>query len=331
MFGNGHEPALFFYHPDHLGSTGMVTDNNATVTQGFLYTPFGELLYEYSPGWQTGIIPKYSFNAKELDEENGMYYYSARYYAPPTFISRDEKFEEFPTISPYSYCKGNPVILVDPDGRDFFISGEKAQLFIDQLNNYTTMQLYIEDGKVKYSNEGDGSLLDRILLEVIDKGTINVNISCGDGYAGACMGAEYIEDQEGKKKSATGIQEVDPEKLGEMDKKVGDKKIGGYAVHELAEAYFSAKISLKKRKSSPPAERIDGKYPKGCTYLKAHKKANKVMKGGYYYDNGYRIDYDNPVEEVLPNGNKKTTYKSIKVSEPKYIMVPFFRTTKLKI
>jgi RHS repeat-associated protein len=117
LFGNGHEPALFFYHPDHLGSTGMVTDNNATVTQGFLYTPFGELLYEYSPGWQSGIIPKYSFNAKELDEENGMYYYSARYYAPPTFISRDEKFEEFPTISPYSYCKGNPVILVDPDGR----------------------------------------------------------------------------------------------------------------------------------------------------------------------------------------------------------------------
>ena len=70
LFGNGHEPALFFYHSDHLGSTGMVTDNNATVTQGFLYAPFGEILTEYNPSWQNGQVPKYSFNAKELDEEN---------------------------------------------------------------------------------------------------------------------------------------------------------------------------------------------------------------------------------------------------------------------
>ena len=308
----------YFYHPDHLGSSSWITDGSGNAIQHLHYLPFGEdWVDQRNASWNA----PYTFSGKEKDVETGYSYFGARYYDSglSIWLSVDPMSDKYPNLTPYAYCANNPVILVDPDGMDFFISGEKAQLFIDQLNNYTTMQLYIEDGKVKYSNEGDGSLLDRILLEVIDKGTINVNISCGDGYAGACMGAEYIEDQEGKKKSATGIQEVDPEKLGEMDKKVGDKKIGGYAVHELAEAYFSAKISLKKRKSSPPAERIDGKYPKGCTYLKAHKKANKVMKGGYYYDNGYRIDYDNPVEEVLPNGNKKTTYKSIKVSEPKYI------------
>ena len=38
--------------------------NNATVTQGFLYAPFGEITTEYAPMWQNGLIPKYAFNAK---------------------------------------------------------------------------------------------------------------------------------------------------------------------------------------------------------------------------------------------------------------------------
>ncbi len=113
----GYEPDLFFYHPDHLGSTGMVTDINATITQGFLYAPFGEIMTEYNPGWQADRIPKYSFNAKELDEENGMYYYSARYYDPNgTFISRDPMFEKYFWLSPYAYCANNPLRYVDPTG-----------------------------------------------------------------------------------------------------------------------------------------------------------------------------------------------------------------------
>ncbi len=64
--------------------------------------------------WQNS--PKYAFNAKELDEEMGMYYYEARYYAPPTFVSRDVLFEKKPWLSPYHYCGNNPVGKVDPTG-----------------------------------------------------------------------------------------------------------------------------------------------------------------------------------------------------------------------
>jgi RHS repeat-associated protein len=63
-------------------------------------------------------MPNYAFNAKELDEENGMYYYSARYYAPPTFISRDPMFEKYPSISFYAYCANNPMKFVDPTGEE---------------------------------------------------------------------------------------------------------------------------------------------------------------------------------------------------------------------
>ena len=113
--------AIYYYHPNHLGSTCYVTDGNAIVQQGFLYAPFGEITNEHNVGWQSGTLPKYSFNAKELDEETGMYYYEARYMAPPVFISRDPLFEKYPTFSPYAYCANNPVKFIDPTGEEIVI------------------------------------------------------------------------------------------------------------------------------------------------------------------------------------------------------------------
>ena len=85
-------------------------------TESFLYAPFGEITTEYAPMWQNGTLPKYAFNAKELDEETGFYYYEARYYNPPTFISRDPLMSEKPWLTPYHYCSNNPVGRVDPSG-----------------------------------------------------------------------------------------------------------------------------------------------------------------------------------------------------------------------
>ena len=109
---------IYYYHPNHLGSTSFVTDQNQTITQGFLYAPFGEITTEYNINFGNNVIPKYSFNAKEMDEETGFYYYEARYYKPPVFTSRDPMFEKYFWMSPYAYCANNPVKYVDPDGRE---------------------------------------------------------------------------------------------------------------------------------------------------------------------------------------------------------------------
>ncbi|MBO4282081.1 MAG: RHS repeat-associated core domain-containing protein, partial [Bacteroidales bacterium] len=113
---------IFYYHMNHLGSTAFVTDQNQTVTQGFLYAPFGEITTEYNATFGNDIIPKYAFNAKELDEETGMYYYEARYYKPPVFTSRDPMFEKYFWMTPYAYCANNPVKYVDPNGREWDLS-----------------------------------------------------------------------------------------------------------------------------------------------------------------------------------------------------------------
>ena len=112
---------IYYYHPNHLGNTAFVTDQNQNITQGFLYAPFGEITTEYNVNFGNNVIPKYSFNAKELDEETGMFYYEARYYAPPTFTSRDPLFEKYFWKSPYAYCANNPVKYVDPSGEAYGI------------------------------------------------------------------------------------------------------------------------------------------------------------------------------------------------------------------
>lgn len=59
----------------------------------------------------------YLFNSKELDEETGLYYYGARYLDPTSaqWLSVDPLFEKYAGMSPYNYCAGNPVKLVDVD------------------------------------------------------------------------------------------------------------------------------------------------------------------------------------------------------------------------
>jgi RHS repeat-associated protein len=59
-----------------------------------------------------------SFNSKEMDSETGMFYYSARYYNPPTFISRDPLFEKYHFFSPYAMTFNNPLRWIDMTGME---------------------------------------------------------------------------------------------------------------------------------------------------------------------------------------------------------------------
>jgi RHS repeat-associated protein len=109
---------IYFYHPDHLGTSTFLTDANGAAYQFFLNLPFGETMAEQRPS--TYFATNYKFNGKELDEETGLYYYGARYYDPRISIwySVDPLAEKYPGVNPYVYCLQNPVNMIDPDGRD---------------------------------------------------------------------------------------------------------------------------------------------------------------------------------------------------------------------
>ncbi len=108
------ENLVFFYHPDHLGSTSYVTDADGNIAQHVEYIPYGEVFVEER---NSQFSTNFLFNAKELDNETGLYYYGARYLDPTgaMWLSVDPVFHA--GTSPYAYCLGNPVKMIDPDGR----------------------------------------------------------------------------------------------------------------------------------------------------------------------------------------------------------------------
>ena len=123
--GDTYEKMQFYYHPDHLGSSSYITNLDGEVVQHIEYVPFGEVFVEERNNiWNT----PYLFNAKEFDEETGLYYYGARYYEPRLclWISVDIEQENHPNISTYTYCLNNPIIFIDPDGKGIWTKIGKA-------------------------------------------------------------------------------------------------------------------------------------------------------------------------------------------------------------
>ena len=66
------------------------------------------------------ICTPYKFNGKERDDETGYYYYGARYYDPGTalWFGTDPLAMKNPEVGAYVFCRGNPIVRIDPDGKD---------------------------------------------------------------------------------------------------------------------------------------------------------------------------------------------------------------------
>ena len=135
---NTDEP-VFYYHSDHLGSASYITDDQGYKTQHLVYLPFGELRSnrEYHNNnkydeqhwvdWKyntSQFDTPYKFNGKEEDQETGYNYFGARYLNPTLsiWLSVDPMSDKYPHLTSYNYCANNPVMLIDPHGKDVELS-----------------------------------------------------------------------------------------------------------------------------------------------------------------------------------------------------------------
>ncbi len=101
---------------NHLGSACIEVDDDAKVISEEEYLPYGATAYRRH--W--GEVPekRYRYTGKERDEETGLQYHSARYYAP--WLGRWTAADPAGFVDGtclYAYCRGNPVGFVDREGR----------------------------------------------------------------------------------------------------------------------------------------------------------------------------------------------------------------------
>ena len=151
------EKNLYFYHPDHLGSSSYITDREGRITQHTEYIAFGEVLFEEH---STSRTMPYLFNGKELDSETNLTYFGARYLDMKTslWLNTDplsgynpiQETEHYidgqhnnGVFNPmnhntYGYTYNNPVIYVDPNGKQVYFD---AGALIQQRLNSTVHTL----------------------------------------------------------------------------------------------------------------------------------------------------------------------------------------------
>ena len=145
----GSSPAYHFFVTDHQGNIRAVADASGTILCTNHYDPYGQEVIPWPTnfgGWPlslagTNPLTRYMYSGKEWDRALSLYDFSARYYKPSanaSFTTMDPLCEKYYSISPYAYCAGNPVNLMDPDGMRFT---ERSQQYINHFISYTEIKM----------------------------------------------------------------------------------------------------------------------------------------------------------------------------------------------
>ena len=160
---SGDSPEYRFFVTDHLGNNRLVADASGAILQTNHYGPYGESLPE---GSAVDSGNPYKWGGKEYDDKALAYDFGARHYTSsiPRWTTMDPLCEKYYSLSPYAYCAGNPMNLVDPDGAKLTETAEKYVL------EYETKV----DEKIKDANSRIAVLKSKITSETSNRKAVRV-------------------------------------------------------------------------------------------------------------------------------------------------------------
>ena len=237
-----------------------------------------------------------AFTGKERDSETGFGYFGARYmdYELMTmWLSVDPMADKYPSLTPFHYCRWNPLSRIDSDGKmdSLYLYGRNDKMKKDALifmqNQCRNLKLSEQDGFVFYTGEPKTEKEQYIANLISDK-TIYVMLWLKEdnilpnkkqiNEGGGAYGGNYFiyDDKDSKEiECVWATQYINVKQA----KKVNQNGLVFW--HEAAEAYESALLSLEKRVESP-----SNTDSPNCNYQEAHKNASKLFPGDVTIENG---------------------------------------------
>jgi len=121
--GEGKTATVYYIYPDHLNSSGVITNEAEELEELIDYYAFGSVRFNQSFNKRQ---EKRKFIGQEYDQSTGLNYLNARYYDAnlARFMSQDPLFwqiREDYLVDPqqqnsYSYSRNNPIVYSDPFG-----------------------------------------------------------------------------------------------------------------------------------------------------------------------------------------------------------------------
>lgn len=227
---NGTPTSWNYYVTDHLGSTRMVVDSNDSIRETINYYPFGSEMQMTNPALMTGNTSHpFRFTGKELDRQNGlnMYDFGARWYdvaGVPMWTSVDPLAEKYYNVSPYAYCNNNPVLFIDPDGKDYgvTIDSEKQTITISATYYATSDSFESAKSSVDMINAQSGKLqyeMNEVLY------TVNFNLKAEDIKSNSIGDLNWKKAMDDSGEANTYL--VVPDDYNKMDENTNGRTIGG--------------------------------------------------------------------------------------------------------
>ena len=154
---------FYYYLKDHLGDNRVTINSSGAVVEKSHYYPSGTRFFTESTNNDLKPLP-YRYNGKELEAMNGLnqmdYGARRRFSWAPIWTSVDPMAEKYYSISPYAYCAGNPVNLIDPNGEDVYLltwasyNGNIGHSGI-AVDNYKTETVKDKDGNIVTDENGN--------------------------------------------------------------------------------------------------------------------------------------------------------------------------------
>ena len=161
--------AMHYYTTDHLGSVRLVTDASGNILEQFDYLPYGERCINSNLAVANSGKTDYLYGGKELPQLFGIDWYDsvARWQTTSgVFSSPDPLMEKYYSVSPYSYCAGNPINYVDSQGDSLIIT--KTGEYLEMRGNSSDVYYFDGEKLCFIGNLGEVINVDEVFQNLIN-------------------------------------------------------------------------------------------------------------------------------------------------------------------